>query len=144
MKYTDLDIYGCDYSDLLIRKAHERGIDSTKLKVCDARETGYEDAFFDIAYSIGSLEHFTEAGISEMVEEGSRIVKGSVYHQVPTSRSGENEGWIQPLQSYHNNSVDWWVEKFLVYYDNVEVLTSLWEDANSVGKWFICKRRKVS
>jgi ubiquinone/menaquinone biosynthesis C-methylase UbiE len=137
--FDHLDIHGCDISDLLINKAHERGIPSDHLRVCDATRTGYDDKFFDYAYSIGSLEHFTEDGIIEMLLECRRIVKLTVFHQIPVSRSGKNEGWIKPLQSYHNNSVDWWLEKFRSVFGNVEVIDSLWEDSISVGKWFVCK-----
>lgn len=141
-KCSDIEIHGCDFSDLLIRKAIERGIDPNRLKVCDATNTGYENDWFDYAYSIGSLEHFSVDGLSQVIAEGRRIVKGTVFHQVPTSRSGRDEGWIQPLQSYHNNSVGWWLERFQAAYQRVDVITSLWEDDRSIGKWFVCRKRK--
>ena len=140
-RFAEIEIYGCDISDMLIDKAIQRGIASERLKVCDATNTGYEDDFFDYAYSIGSLEHFTEEGVYKFIQECRRIVKNTAFHQIPVSRSDKNEGWIQPLQSYHNNSVDWWLEKFRTAYKEVYVVDSLWEDDNSVGKWFICKDR---
>ena len=45
-----LDIYGCDISDLLIKKAVERGISEDHLKVCDATATEYENDHFDVSY----------------------------------------------------------------------------------------------
>jgi ubiquinone/menaquinone biosynthesis C-methylase UbiE len=138
-RFDKLVLYGCDISDLLIQKALERGIAAERLKVCDATRTGYSDAFFAYAYSIGSLEHFTEEGISKVISECRRIVARTVFHQVPVSRTNQNEGWIKPLQSYYNNSVDWWLKKFRVSYKEVYVVDSLWQDRLSVGKWFICK-----
>ena len=137
--FDKLALYGCDISDLLIQKALDRGIATERLRVCDATRTGYSDAFFDYAYSIGSLEHFTEEGISKVINECRRIVRKTVFHQIPVSRSNNNEGWIKPLQSYYNNSVDWWLNKFRASYKDVSVVDSLWQDNLSVGKWFICR-----
>jgi hypothetical protein len=60
------------------------------------------------------------------------------YEQIPTSRSGKNEGWLKSLQSYHNNSIDWWLERFHSAFPKVHVFDSAWNDKISVGKWFIC------
>jgi hypothetical protein len=57
---------------------------------------------------------------------------------IPVSRSGKDEGWIKTLQSYYNNSVDWWLKKYKSSYQSVFVIDSSWEDDISVGKWFIC------
>jgi ubiquinone/menaquinone biosynthesis C-methylase UbiE len=138
-RFPGLALYGCDISDLLIQKALDRGIAAERLKVCDATETGYPDGAFDYAYSIGSLEHFTEEGILKAIHECRRIVKKVAFHQMPVSRSGENEGWIKPLQSYYNNSAAWWLEKFRTTYNEVHVLDSAWQDSISVGKWFVCR-----
>lgn len=140
-RFPEIEIYGCDISDLLIGKALNRGIASEVLRVCDATKTGYDADFFDYAYSIGSLEHFTEEGLSKFIQECRRIVKSTTFHQVPVSRSGLNEGWIQPLQSYNNNNVEWWLDKFRTAYREVYVVDSLWEDKISVGKWFVCKEK---
>jgi ubiquinone/menaquinone biosynthesis C-methylase UbiE len=140
-KFPGLDVYGCDISDLLISKAIERGISKDRLVVCDATNTKYESDFFDNAYSIGSLEHFTEDGIVEMLLECKRIVKGTSFHMIPVSRSGNNEGWITCFQSYHINSVAWWLEKYKSAYEYVEVLDSSWPgDSRTIGKWFVCKK----
>jgi len=135
-----LNIFGCDISDMLISKAVARGISQDHLLVCDATNMSYEDSFFDYAYSIGSLEHFTEKGITELLQECYRVTKKVSFHNIPVSRSGKNEGWIKNYQSYHNNSVDWWSEKFKSVYSTVYVLDSTWEDRISIGKWFVCVR----
>src|SRR6185437_9680753 len=68
-RFEFLDMYGCDISDMLIDKAREKGINSERLKVVDATKTSYLDNEFDYAYSIGSLEHFTEDGIDSFLSE---------------------------------------------------------------------------
>ncbi len=137
-KFLDLNIYGCDISEVLINKAIDRGIRSNTLKVCDATDLPYGDNEFDWAYSIGSLEHFTEDGIEKFLEECSRVVGHASFHQHPVSRSDKNDGWITSTQSYHNNSVEWWLGKYHKSFKNVTVLDSAWQDEISLGKWFIC------
>jgi ubiquinone/menaquinone biosynthesis C-methylase UbiE len=137
-KFPEIDIYGCDISDFLIQKAISRGIDKNKLIVCDATKMDYNDNFFDFSYSIGSLEHFTEPGIEKCIAECYRVTKRHSFHLVPVSRSGINEGWKTTIQSFHNNSTDWWHEKFSLSYPDVIVLDSRWNDDLSVGKWFVC------
>jgi len=138
--FNDLEIHGCDISDFLINKAIERGIPRERLKVCDATVTGYEDDFFDYSYSIGSMEHFTEEGVLALITEARRITKFSSMHHLPVARNGKDNGWITPWQSYHNNSVDWWLARFHSVYTRVHVIDSKWEDNLSVGKWFICMK----
>lgn len=134
-----LDLYGCDISDMLIEKALKRGIDKSRLKVCDMTEPNYPENYFDYAYSIGSLEHFTEEGIEKFLAECQRIVKRSSFHMIPVSRSGEDGGWTKTLQSFHNNSESWWMDRYRAGYKEVYALDSLWNDKISVGKWFICR-----
>ena len=50
-------------------------INHQNLKVADATNTGYEKDQFDYSYSIGSLEHFTEKGIAQFINETSKIMK---------------------------------------------------------------------
>lgn len=138
-KFAQIDVYGFDISDLLISKALERGIAKDHLMVEDATKMTYEDKSFNYAYSIGSLEHFTEDGIGQFLSECQRVVCISSMHQIPVTRSGKNEGWIKTNQSYFNNSVQWWLEKFEGVFQDVHVLDSAWEDKRSVGKWFVCK-----
>lgn len=137
-KYPGLDLYGCDISDFLIQKAINRGILKESLKICDATCTKYADNLFDYSYSIGSLEHFTEEGISSFIKECYRITKHSSFHNIPVSKFGKNEGWIKTLQTFHNNSVEWWLEKFKSSYNQVYVVDSCWKDNISIGKWFLC------
>ena len=137
-KFQALQVYGCDISDFLINKAVERGIAKDHLMVGDATKMAYADNFFNYAYSIGSLEHFTEDGIIELLSECYRVTAITSFHMIPISRSGRNEGWITRYQSYYNNGVAWWLEKFMAIYQTVFVLDSQWEDDISIGKWFIC------
>jgi len=140
--FPSLQLYGCDISDLLIQKAIDRGVAQDRLEICDATKTDYADNFFDYSYSIGSLEHFTNEGILQFIAEAHRITKSNSFHMVPVSRSGKDEGWIKPMQSYHNNSIDWWLDKYRSAYKTVHVLDSSWCDAISIGKWFICMREE--
>ncbi len=137
-QFPRLQVHGCDISDLLIEKARKRGIPSDRLKVCDATKTGYADKAFDFSYSVGSLEHFTESLITDFIKETHRITRGYSFHFMPVSKSGKNEGWMKTVQSFFNNSPEWWVEKFKTVYPTVHVFDSKWEDFHSNGKWFVC------
>lgn len=134
----DCVIYGFDISELLISKAIEKGIPSSRLKVADATKTPYESGSFDYSYSIGSLEHFTEDGIAQFIAESARLTKKISFHMIPVSRSGKNEGWLKTIQSFFNNSEDWWMGKFRKNYSRVYSIPSKWEDAISFGRWFVC------
>jgi ubiquinone/menaquinone biosynthesis C-methylase UbiE len=141
-KFPQLDVFGCDISDLLIEKALSKNIPKEKLIVCDATNMShYEDDFFDYSYSIGSLEHFTEQGIVDFIRENYRIVKNASFHQIPVSLSNKDEGWITPYQSYFNNSIEWWLEKFYTSYKDVKTIKSGWKDNRSIGMWFICTKK---
>lgn len=136
--YESLEIHGCDISDMLINQAVKRGISEDRLKVCDATNMPYGPDAFEYSYSIGSLEHFSLDGIQKFLSECYRVTAKVSYHQIPISRSGEDHGWIKTYQSYHNNSVKWWLEHFHQVYDEVYAVDSTWEDDISVGKWFVC------
>jgi len=136
--YSDLELYGCDLSDFLIKKAVERGIAAETLRVCDAADTKYDDNYFDYSYSIGTLAHFPEEGIMAVLEEAKRITRRATFHEVTISK-GQNEGWISPGQSYFNNGADWWLPKFRSVFPHVSVLPSAWSDERSIGLWFICR-----
>jgi SAM-dependent methyltransferase len=138
--YPNLEVHGFDISDFLIQKAIERGLPRERLRVSDATRTDYPDNRFDYGYSIGSLEHFTESGIGAFVTEAHRITRVASFHQIPVSRSGRDEGWMKTLQSFHNNSVPWWLERFRAVYPTVHVMDSAWNDKISVGKWFLCMK----
>ncbi len=137
-KFEKIDVYGFDISDLLIKKAIEKGIAKNKLKVSDATKTNFRDNEFDYSYSIGSIEHFTEDGIDQFISESHRYSKICSYHMVPVSRSSKNEGWLKTTQSFFNNSETWWQERFEKYFRYVVSIPSKWEDNISVGYWFVC------
>ena len=137
-RFKNLELHGCDISDLLIDRALKRGIPQERLNVLDATAMTYATGAFDFGYSIGSLEHFTEGGIAKFMAECARVVKGPTFHMVPMSRSGRNEGWLKTMQSFHNNNEDWWRSKCRAAYASVEILGSSWSDDISVGRWLIC------
>ncbi|WP_202797435.1 class I SAM-dependent methyltransferase [Chthoniobacter flavus] len=137
-RFPALELHGCDISDFLISKAIQRGLPTDRLRVCDATQTGYPDGMFDYSYSIGSLEHFTEQGISDFLKEAARLTRQFSAHMVPVTRSGRDEGWITPHQSYYNNSVEWWLKKCREHFGVVYDIDSRWSDQISTGKWFIC------
>ena len=78
-----LDIHGCDISGFLIGKAIERGIQQANLTVCDATKMPFASDCFDYAYSIGSMEHFTEEGVTLLLEECHRTVRKTSFHIIP-------------------------------------------------------------
>lgn len=134
-----VEVHGCDISSLLLTKAAERGIQKERLTECDATNLPYESGAFHHAYSIGSLEHFTEDGIGKFLAESQRVTSVSSFHNIPVSRSDRNEGWISPYQSYFNNSIEWWLGHFKPHFARVSVLPSTWEDPRSLGAWFVCE-----
>ncbi|MGN6285700.1 MAG: class I SAM-dependent methyltransferase [Afipia sp.] len=137
-QFSNLEIHGCDISDALISRAVNAGILTERLTVCDATQMPYTDRQFDFSYSIGSFEHFTIDGIKSVIAEAARTTGVASFHMVPTSRSGEDEGWMKTYQSFHNCSVRWWTDHFGKSFHQVHVLDSRWEDRISVGKWFVC------
>lgn len=140
--YPKINVYGCDISDFLINKAIEKGIPTERLEVCDATKMDiYKDDFFDYSFSIGSLEHFTNEGIDRFISEAHRVTNKVSFHMMPVSKSGKNEGWMKTKQSFYNNSVSWWVDKFSNKFELVRVINSGWEDKNSDGKWFVCYKK---
>jgi len=140
-RFPALELTGCDISDRLIAKARERGIAPERLRVADATRLDYPDGNFSYSYSIGSFEHFTEEGIRAVIAESSRVTTLASFHMVPVSRSGRDEGWMKTYQSFFNNSIPWWLNKYGASYARVEVLPSAWEDSLSVGRWFACYRK---
>ena len=138
-RFSELEYYGCDISSFLIEKAIARGIASDRVSIQDATKMTYEDRSFDYIFSIGSLEHFTVEGIKATLAECARVSRGINFHQIPVSRSGFDEGWVSPYQSYWNNSERWWRGLFReAFGPDVWVLESRWDDLISRGVWFIC------
>jgi ubiquinone/menaquinone biosynthesis C-methylase UbiE len=138
-RFKELDIYGFDISDFLIEKAIAKGIDRSKLKVADATKTDYKDNEFDYSYSIGSLEHFTLEGIDSFLKECSRYTSKASFHMIPVSEKNMDEGWMRTNQSFHNNSIEWWLARYRKYFREVYVIGSGYKDKGlSIGKWFVC------
>lgn len=137
-RFECLELHGFDISDVLIQKGIDKGILPGRLKVMDATKTDYLDNQFDYSYSIGSLEHFTTEGIEDFIRESARVTRIASFHMIPVSKSDTNEGWMKTVQSFHNNSVDWWYPKFVRHFRKVHMIPSKWEDHISYGKWFIC------
>jgi ubiquinone/menaquinone biosynthesis C-methylase UbiE len=136
--FQDLEVHGCDISDYLIQKATQKGISSDRLVVCDATQMPYEDRHFDYSFSIGSLEHFRDENREAFIREAARVTRTGSFHQIPTARDDNEHGWISTFQSYYNNPVGWWLPKFEKFFRKVIVLRSLWEDSQSIGRWFLC------
>jgi SAM-dependent methyltransferase len=138
-QFEELEYNGCDISQPLIEKAIARGIQADRLRVADATNLEYIDGEFRYVFSIGSLEHFSVSGLQKAISECGRICRGINFHQVPVSRSGLDEGWITPYQSYWNNSEAWWLDQFQrVFGMKVWVMSSKWSDRISRGAWFVC------
>ena len=134
----DANIYGCDISQNLINICLKSGIDNDKLICSDALKIDFPENFFNYSYSIGSLEHFTEKGLDKIIDKLHFITKEYTVHMMPVSKNNNNEGWIKTYQTFHNNSVEWWVNKFEKKFSKVQVINSSWKDHISIGKWFIC------
>lgn len=137
-KFSSLQVHGFDISEVLINRALKKGISSDNLRVLDATKTNYLDGEFDYSFSIGSLEHFTEEGISQFLKESARYTKKASFHMIPIVKGENNEGWIKTTQSYHNNTLEWWLPKFKEEFREVIPVLSKWDDVISHGYWFIC------
>lgn len=135
----DLEIHGIDVSDALIDRAVARGIPRDRLTVGDATHMPYADGAFAHAYSIGSLEHFTEQGIVACLSECRRVARGATFHMIPVSRSGRDEGWLRRGQSYFNNGAGWWSRLARDVYPRTVLVDSTWADELSVGRWLVCR-----
>ena len=133
--------YGCDISQFLIDIAKSKGINSDKLKCIDATKLDYDKNFFDYSYSIGSLEHFTDEGIDQVIDKLYYVTSVASFHMMPVSKKNKNEGWTKTYQTFHNNSVEWWVSKFKKKFKTVYVVDSSWNDFISNGKWFLCYKK---
>jgi len=135
------NFYGCDISQILLSRAENKGIKKKFLECINATKMDYKNNFFTYSYSIGSLEHFTESGIDEVIKKLKLNTSVGSFHFMPVSRNNKNEGWIKTYQTFHNNSVEWWVKKFKKQFKYVETIDSSWNDFISVGKWFLCYKK---
>jgi ubiquinone/menaquinone biosynthesis C-methylase UbiE len=144
-KVNNSNFYGCDISEYLIKKAINRtqiDLSLDKFTVCDARNLPYKPNHFDYSYSVGSLEHFTEEGIDLFLKEAKRVTKYFSYHMVPISKLKKNEGWIEceySLQTYFNNTEEWWRNKCDKTFKEVTIIKSTWSSEMSDGIWLILK-----
>lgn len=137
-KFPEVEVSGCDISDYLLAKGVERGLAAERMTCCDATKLPYGDGDFDYGYSIGSLEHFTDEGITGFLREARRVTRAASFHMIPVSKSGQDEGWMSPLQSYFNNSEGWWVKRAEAVFSRVVVVRSGWSDKWSEGIWMLC------
>lgn len=137
--FPQLEYFGFDFSAPPIERASARGIREDHLRVLDATNLDYGTGEFDYLFSIGSLEHFTVEGLDRTIAQCRRVCRGVSFHMVPVSKSGFDEGWLTPYQSYWNNSEEWWRRRFERSFGrNVWVMSSRWADDQSRGAWFIC------
>lgn len=134
----EAEIYGCDISNMLIDVAIRKGIRTENLRCLDATKLDYQQNFFDYSFSIGSLEHFTESGIDSVLQKAFHVTKIASFHMVPVSNNNINHGWIKTYQTFHNNSTNWWVNKFKKKFTKVYAVKSSWKDFISNGMWFLC------
>ena len=140
-RLSGLDVHGFDLSDVLIRRAVEKGILPHKLKVADATLRCYAAKEFDYSYSIGSIEHFTEGGIELFLQNAAYYTSRYSFHMLPVNINGIDKGWEKTSQSYFNNSVEWWLTKFRPHFVDISVVDSAWSALDQQGKWFVCKCR---
>jgi SAM-dependent methyltransferase len=136
----NLDVYGFDISERLIERALAKAIPRAHLKVADATVRSYGEDEFDYSFSIGSIEHFTEAGIHAFLDNAAHCTRLCSFHMLPVNRDGIDKGWEKTKQSYFNNSVDWWLSIFRPHFAQVTVLRSTWAGLDQIGKWFVCRK----
>ncbi len=142
-KFSSCELHGCDISGALIDLAiKKRGMEASRFTECNAVAMPYPDEWFNYAYSVGSLEHFTEKGITQVLTECYRTTRYATFHHVPASKRGRDEGWIVTDQGYFLNSAEWWLRKCSEVYDTVQVLRSSWHDPLSVGIWLVCNKEQ--
>jgi len=140
-RLSGLDVHGFDLSDVLIRRAKEKGISPDKLRVADATLRCYAAKEFDYSYSIGSIEHFTEEGIDLFLQNAAYYTRRYSFHMLPVNVNGIDKGWEKTSQSYFNNSVEWWLNKFRPHFADIRVVASGWSALDQQGKWFVCRCR---
>lgn len=70
--YKNLDIYGVDISENMIKKSISKGIDA-KFSVGDSENIKFNDGYFDLELCINSFHHYEN--IEKSVKEMSRVLK---------------------------------------------------------------------
>ena len=136
----NLEVHGFDISDRLIKRALDKGIPESRVRVADATVRSYAENEFDYSFSIGSIEHFTEKGIHQFLKNAAYYTKEYSFHMLPANGEALDKGWETTRQSYFNNSVGWWTSIFTQYFSEVTVLDSTWAGLDQKGKWFICRK----
>ena len=111
--YPALEVHGFDISDFLIQKAIDRGIPRERLTVADATSTPYRRQRLRLRL-LDRLARALHRGGPREDDRARRyrITRFATFHLVPISRSGRDEGWMKTHQSFHNNSVEWWLERY--------------------------------
>lgn len=137
-----VEVYGCDLSSLFLEAAKKRGILSERLTQCDATLLPFDDNSFELSYSLGSLEHFSEPNIERFLEEARRVSSLASYHLIPISKDGRDHGFVHEIQYFFKNSVDWWLPRFEAHFPKVIVLPSLYDSPGYTAKWFLCFTEK--
>ena len=99
-----LDIKGCHISDLLIKKAVERGLPPESLRSATRRSFPMRrtNSTIRIRSARSSTSPRTES--VKFIAEAARVTRIGSFHMMPTSRSGGDEGWMKTYQSFHNCS----------------------------------------
>ena len=83
---NNAQFFGCDISQNLINVAIKNGVSKENLTCIDATKMEFSENFFDYSYSIGSLEHFTEEGIENVVDKLYHCTKIASFHMMPISK----------------------------------------------------------
>ncbi len=143
-----IELYGCDITPSYLERAAQRlismgQISADRLKVEDARALTYSNDFFNYIYSIGALHFFSEEDINRVLAESRRVARYMVFFQLAVSKSNKDEGIITTYDSFFNNSLSWWTNKFKVFFPEYYTLDSKWEDSQSCGKWLIGVKERL-
>lgn len=140
VKGVDLDYCGCDRSMRYIRAAGERGLALDRAIVCPAENLPFGDDQFDVAITIGSLEHMPEPIMRKTLRECARVAPLG-FHHIPVASDGKTSGWVEYYgQQYWLNPAPWWEGRLLYGYGNCVLFSSLWKGALTNGMWAVCVR----
>ncbi len=82
-EYKDVDIYGIDISENMIKKSIDKGINA-KFFVGDSENIKFEDEYFDLEICINSFHHYenTEKSVKEMsrvLKKDGVLILGEIY-----------------------------------------------------------------
>lgn len=71
-QYKDIDIYGIDISENMIKKSISKGIDA-KFSIGDSENINFEDEYFDLEVCINSFHHYEN--VEKSAKEMCRVLK---------------------------------------------------------------------